>query len=113
MVDHQRLDIGGVDGGGGGSVAHVADGGVRPPEIFKLSKGEYLRHQTGGLVDLQPTVLRHSDAAGVLPPMLEGEEGVIGVKGRLPAPVRPVDETEDAALLFQFLHSDRLFTHRY
>ncbi len=45
--------------------------------------------------------------------MLEGEEGVIGVKGRLPASVRPVDETEDAALLFQFLHSDRLFTHRY
>ena len=101
MADHDGLGVGRIHIAGVGGVADVADGAAGTGEPVELLRGKHLGDQSLVFVEHQASVDAGGDAAGVLPPVLEGVHGVVGVKGRVPGAraAEAVDETEDPALL--------------
>jgi hypothetical protein len=62
------------DAGAHGGVAHVRDGRLARQPLEVLG-GEDLRHHAEVLVDVNAPTVDGADAAGILPPVLEGLQG--------------------------------------
>ena len=101
MADHDGLGVGRIDLAGVGGVADVTDGTTGAGEPLQLGGRKDLGNQSLVFVEHQAAVDTGGDAAGVLPPVLKGVHGVVGVKGRVPGTgAGTVDEPKDAAFLF-------------
>lgn len=101
MADHDGLGVGRIHIAGVGGVADVADGAAGTGEPVELLRGKHLGDQSGFCGAPGVRRCRAAMPPGVLPPVLEGVHGVVGVKGRVPGAraAEAVDETEDPALL--------------
>ena len=79
VLQGQGLGVLPADAAGGG-VAHVAHR-QGAPQLVQLLGVEHLPHQAQILVEAQLQPLHGGDAAGLLAPVLEGVESVIGRAG--------------------------------
>ena len=107
VVHQDGLDVALVVAAGG-AVADVAHSDAPLPQGGKALRAEDIPHQTHVPVGPDDPVVVDGDAGTLLPPVLEGVEGIVGKAGDV-SPLRQAD-AEDAAL---FVEVTVHVTHRH